>query len=141
MNNKFVFIKEIKSGTTRFQKPYPIITDQDNDTWHVFNQGVQLELNKAYVFGFSFNDKGFKDIEQITPVVNIWKQEALKEIASRNDIIRNYSIALGHALEYFSGTKPPLEEVFETAGQIYNFVDSKADAVMAEINKPIDKGI
>jgi hypothetical protein len=140
MQSKFVFVTEIHSDKTKTGKDYSYIFDQDKDRWNLFNN-EKIELRKGYVFRFEVNGE-FRNVREIEPVINIWKQEALKEVANRNDVIRNYSIAIGQAIQYFAieDKIPDKVQLFSFAWEIYDDVQSKTDKVMAEINKPIDKG-
>jgi hypothetical protein len=139
MSDKLVYVKELKQGRSdKTNSTWPEITDQDNEIWRLFRQQIQVELGKAYLITFSKNERGFNDIEKITPLVNIFKQEALKEIANRNDVIRNYSIAITQSVQYYStnGMLPDITKVFEVADTIFAQVNSVADKVMASIQTP-----
>jgi len=35
--DKLVFVKELRSGVTKNGKSYPIVCDQDNELWYIFN--------------------------------------------------------------------------------------------------------
>lgn len=137
--DKVIVIKELKSGVTKGDnpKPYPIAVDQDNEQWFIWNQTCPLDLNKCYLVTFRVNDKGYKDIEKIIPLVNIFKQKALVEVANRNDVKRDYSIAINQAIQILAieGKIPEMADVFSTAWLIYDNVNSITNKVMEEINK------
>ena len=137
MPDKLVFVKELKSGVTKGENPkqYPIIIDQDNEQWFIWTN-TKLELNKAYLITFHENERQFKDIDAIKPVVNVFHQKALAETANRNDYIRNYSIPLGYAKDLAVAGKiePTIKAMSEIAQDMYDWVQSRSDAEMARIN-------
>ncbi len=130
--DKLVFVKELKTGTTKDNTNYPIVIDQDNEKWNIFRQAIKLELNKAYLFSFVKNDRGFNDIQRIVPVFNIFKQEALKEVANKNDVIRNYSIAISYAINLAGSGQIGINDIFKWADDIYNALMEKADSLVPE---------
>lgn len=130
--DKFVFVKELKNGLTKFQKSYPIVVDQENEQWHIFINTPTLEIKKCYLFSFINNDKGFKDIQKITPLVNIFQQKALKEVANKNDLIRNISIATSYSISLVVGGKIPLDDLFVWADKIYDNTMLKADTLIPQ---------
>ena len=135
--DKLVFVKEIGSGTTRNGKQYPIIKDQDNDTWHYWGGEIcPVELHKSYLFTFKVNDAGYKDIEKISPLVNIFKQEALKEVASRNDIIRNLTVCLSYAKDMVIGKAIDMDIMYDMAFEMYQRINDKADELMPKVDEP-----
>ena len=128
--NKLVFCKELKTGQSeKSANTWPEILDQDGEIWRIFRQQVKPELNKAYLIAFHIKEKGFKDIDQITPVVNVFHQKALAETANRNDYIRNYSILLGYAKDLAVAGK-----IEPTIKAMYDWVQSRADAEMERLN-------
>ena len=128
MDNKLVLAKELKTGTTSKGKEYLQFFDQDGQQWNFF-QGEKFEQNKAYLFGYEL-ENGFNNVKQISPVVNLFKQKALKEIANRNDIIRNYSVCLSYAKDLVVGGKIELGEIFAKADELYKAFQDKADKDM-----------
>lgn len=134
--DKLVFAKIIEKPTDRNGKVYLKITDQDNEIWYLFQYTIMPEINKAYLFNFEKDDKGYPRVSKITPVVNIFKQEALKSIANRNDIIRNYSIAVTQAIQVLAigDSVPEPEKLFDWAEKIYNKVEEKADSLTPKEN-------
>jgi hypothetical protein len=135
--DKLVFAKIIEKPTDRNGKVYLKITDQDNEIWYLFQYTIMPEINKAYLFNFEKDDKGYPRVSKIIPVVNIFKQEALKSIANRNDIIRNYSIAMTQAIQVLAilqNCLPEPEKLFNWAEKIYNNVEEKADSLMPKEN-------
>ena len=133
MQDKFVYVKELKSGLTRTNKVYPIIIDQDNEQWNIWNQDVNnILINSCYLFSFIINDRGFKDIEKITPLVNIFQQKALKEVASRNDIIRNLTVCLSYSKDMVVGGVLELDKIYDMTNQMYQFITDKVDSLMPQ---------
>jgi hypothetical protein len=63
--------------------------------------------------------------------------------AIRKEIICNYSIAIGQAIEYYAkcDDQPGLGRLFGLATAIYTQVNKVADEAIAEINKPPDKEV
>jgi hypothetical protein len=137
MPDKFVFVKELKTGRSeKTNSTWPEITDQDNEIWRLFRQQIQIELNKSYLITFTTNEKGFKDIEKITPLVNIFKQEALKEIASRNDIQRTYLTCLSYSKDLCAAGVTKFEGILDDTQWFYDWIDKSVNAEMAEIQTP-----
>lgn len=133
--DKLVFVKELKSGLTKNQKVYPIVVDQDNESWHIFNQDASnIQVNSSYLFTFEFNDKGFKDIQNITPLVNIFHQKALKEVASRNDVVRNLTVCLSYAKDLVIADKVTMTEspndIYSVAWEMYEWLQQTADKIL-----------
>jgi hypothetical protein len=129
--DKFVQVKEIKSGLTKGQKVYPIAIDQDNEQWHIFNQDANsLRANTSYLFSYEINDKGFKDLLKVTPLTNVFHQRALKEIASRNDIVRNLGMMLSYAKDLVIADKIPLDQMYSQAYLMYDWVQQDADKLI-----------
>ncbi len=138
--DKLVFVKELKSGTTKNGKPYPIVCDQDNELWNIWNP-INLEVNKAYLFTFHVNDKNFKDIDNVTPLVNIFQQKALKEVANKNDIKRDLSVALSYAKDLLIAHEvPDKTAMFSIAYEIYDWMNTTAESLMPK-EIPVDKGL
>lgn len=134
--DKLVFVKELRSGITKTQKTYPLVLDQDNEQWHIFNAAANdLRVNASYLFSFEINEKGFKDIQSIKPLVNVFHQKALKEVASRNDLTRNISVATSYAISLVNGGNIPLDDVFLWADKIYDYNAQKLDILMP-VEKP-----
>lgn len=133
MQFEFVLVKELKFATTKnTNKQYPVIVDQAGNIWRLFN-GEQVELNKAYTFGYDLSeDKQFKNVKQIIPLANVFKIQALKEVANKNDIIRNYSIAITQSIQIFAiGQKmPTTDELFRLSTSIYDHIEKFVDGKM-----------
>ena len=137
--DKLVFVKELQSGLTKNQKVYPVIVDQDNDKWYIFNQEVNsLHLQGSYLFTFEINDKGFKDIKKITPLVNIFQQKALKEVANKNDIIRNLTVCLSYSKDLVIGGKMELADLYLKAYEMYDWLNENADKLMPPSGNPFE---
>ena len=135
--DKLVFVKELSSGTTKGGKSYPVVTDQDNEKWNIWLDGANLELQKSYLFTFVLNDKGFKDIQKITPVINIFHQKALKEVASRNDIVRNLTVCLSYAKDMFIAGVIGKEMIFDEAMEMYQWINKEADSLMPKTDENV----
>jgi hypothetical protein len=127
--DKLVFVKELRSGVTRNAKPYPIVIDQDNEQWNIWND-VNLLINGSYLFSFVINDKGYKDIKKITPLVNVFKQKALKEVANKNDITKNLTVCLSYSKDLVIGEKLQLGEIYIKAQEMYDWLTKTADNIM-----------
>ena len=133
--DKFVFVKELKSGLTKGQKVYPIIVDQDNEQWHIFNQDTNaLRTNTSYLFTYEINDKGFKDLLKITPLTNVFHQKALREVASRNDYVRNLGMMLSYAKDMVNAGTLEMPQLFEKATEMYSWVNNEADRLMPKVD-------
>ena len=127
--DKLVFVKELRSGVTKTQKPYPIVIDQDNEQWNIWND-VNLLISGSYLFTFVINDKGYKDIKKITPLVNVFKQKALKEVANKNDITKNLTVCLSYSKDLVIGGKIELVDLYLKAYEMYDWLTQSADKIM-----------
>ena len=127
--DKLVFVKELRSGVTKTQKPYPIVIDQDNEQWNIWND-VNLLISGSYLFTFVINDKGYKDIKKITPLVNVFKQKALKEVANKNDITKNLTVCLSYSKDLVIGEKIQPNEIYAMAQQMYDWLTKTTDTIM-----------
>jgi hypothetical protein len=137
MPDKLIFVKAIEQGIDRKQKPYLKTTDQDNVIWYLFNQDARVEVNKAYLFTFATNDKGFTDIQKITPGVRIFHQKALKEVTNKNDIWRNFSVSFSYAKDLVVGNQIKLDDIFAWSDKIYEYLQTKTDKIFeAKPNEP-----
>jgi hypothetical protein len=45
---KYISVVEIKSATTKTNKTYPYIIDQDGERWNLFDCPIKPEVNKGY---------------------------------------------------------------------------------------------
>jgi hypothetical protein len=133
---KFIFVKAIEKPNDKFGKPYLKITDHENSSWSFFRSDFKPELNKCYEFTYELNANGFPDVSKITPLVNLFQIQALKDTANRNDILRNYFMCLSYAKDIYIAKNQPLEMsvMFDLATQMYDWVNSKSDEAMAKIN-------
>ncbi len=134
MPDKLVFIKTLTTETKGSNSWLKVI-DQDNVSWNIFSKDTKLEYNKAYLFTYFMNEKGFDNVSKITPVTNIFHQKALKEVANRNDVVRNYSVAFSYAKDLSVADKIKLEEIFDWSDKIYNYFQEKADKILG-VEKP-----
>jgi hypothetical protein len=119
MPDKFIFVKEIKTQTKN-NRSWRQAVSQDGETWQIFLDNP-LEVNKCYVFSYEKDtDKGWNNLTKISPLVNIFQQKALKEVANRNDILRNFSVAFAYSKDLVVADKIPLDKIFIYADQIYD---------------------
>ena len=137
--DKLVFVKELSSGLTKTNSTYPVVKDQDNERWNIFNQNINdLHIQGSYLFTFEINEKGFKDIKKITPLTNLFQQKALKEVSSKNDIIRNLTVCLSYSKDLVIGGKQDLGEIYLMAFQMYNWLNENADKLMPQSENPFE---
>lgn len=131
MQFEFVLVKELRSGQIKdTNKTYPIVVDQAGNFWRLFDN-QQVELSKAYTFGYEFSDdKRFKNVRKIIPLSNIFQQKALKEVANRNDILRELGICTSYAIELVKTDKIKLDELFTWSDKLYDYITQKADKLM-----------
>jgi hypothetical protein len=130
--DKVILVKELKSNQTKGDNPktYPVIYDQDGDQWHIFNPSCQMELNKVFLMTYKLNEKGFKDIEKITPLVNLFKTKALKEVANRNDLKRDLFMSLSYSKDLLIADKIKPDEIFTKADEIFAWINTQTDKNM-----------
>ena len=138
--DKLIFVKELTSGLTKNQAVYPIVKDQDNERWNLFN-GVNINdihIQGSYLFTFEINEKGFKDIKKITPLVNLFQQKALKEVSNKNDIIRNLTVCLSYSKDLVIAERLQVENIYTNALTMYNWLNENADKLMPQSENPFE---
>ena len=129
MQAKFVFITELKSDKTKTGKDYWYALDQDKQRWNFFN-GEKVELQKGYVFDYEMSGD-FMNVKVIKPVVNIFQQKALKDLANINDIKRELQVCLSYSKDITIATqKFDKVEMFSLAYEMYDWLNSTADKLM-----------
>lgn len=128
--DKYVFVKTLEQPFDKNNKPYTRILDQDGQSWAFFRQEIQFQIGKSYLFTYSLNEKGFPTVEKITPLVNIFVQQALKEVANKNDIKRDLFMSCSYAKDMVCAGKLEATEMFATAESIYNWTNKMADSLM-----------
>lgn len=133
--DKLVFVKELRSPTTKSGSTYTQILDQDNKTWNLFKDFGFIELQKSYLVNFEMNDKGFEDVKKITPLVNVFQQKALKEIASRNDIVRNLSTCVSYSKDMVIGGVLEMSALYDKAMEMNNWIQKNADELMPKLEE------
>lgn len=138
MPNKLVFAKELKSETTSTGKAYKSIIDQDVEKWPLWNP-VEIQVGKAYLIEFHTNEKGFKDIDRITPVINIFQEKALRDVANKSDYKRDLFMSLSYAKDLMvAGKLPDKVALFSMAYEIYDWVNSTANELMPKENGNVE---
>jgi hypothetical protein len=138
--DKLVFVKELTSGLTKNQAVYPIVKDQDNERWYLFN-GVNINdihIQGSYLFTFEINEKGFKDIKKITPLTNLFQQKALKEVSNKNDIVRNLTVCLSYSKDLVIAGKIDFGVLYPEAFEMYNWLNENADKLMPQSENPFE---
>jgi len=137
MQYEYVFVKELKVGETKqTKKTYPVVVSQSGEIWRLFNN-EHVELNRPYTFGYEKSEDGqYKNIKEVIPLQNVWKQEALKELSSKSDITRNVSITITQAIQVYEqkGSGYTMNDLFSIADQIYTYVTEKTDKEYDKIN-------
>jgi len=135
--NKLVYIAELKTGRSdKSTTPWTQCVDQNGDTWNLFHTNVKIEHQKTYLFTYHINEKGYKEIEKITPVVNLFVQKAMQEVASKNDIKHDLYISVSYAKDMVVGGVLEPQSMFIKAKEIYEFVNSESDKIMSQIQTP-----
>jgi len=132
MQSKFVLITEVKTDKTRQGKDYAYILDQDKIRWNLFN-GERVEINKGYVFRFEQNGE-YQNVKEIEPVINILKQEAMKDLANRNDIIRLLQFCLSTTKDLVVAGKLEYVNITNISEELYKWINDKADSLMPKEN-------
>lgn len=127
--NKAVFVKEIHQAFDKNNAAYTWILDQDNSRWNLFRIKATLEVNKGYVFVYETEGQ-FQNVKEIMPLVNIFKQQALKEVASRNDIKRDLFMSVSYAKDLCVAGQVQKAELFAMAETIYTWVTEKTTELM-----------
>lgn len=134
---EYVLVKELKSGTDKNQKQYPIVISGIGERWNLFHN-EKVELNKSYAFGYTMSENGqYKNVVSIIPLAKIAVQEALKEVSSKFDLMRNIGIATGYAKDLAVAKIIEVEKMFEWADNIYGYTSKKCDVEYDKINNAI----
>ena len=134
--DKLVYVKEIRAGNKN-GKSWPIVVDQDGTYWPIFAPLPVPQVGKCYLFTFKHNaERGWNELELIKPLVNVFQQKALKEVANRNDFVRMYSMAFSYSKDLASSGKIELTEMFDWSDKIYGYFQERADKEMAKLEKP-----
>jgi len=132
---KYVIIKEIKSGTTKNGSTYPWILDQEGIRWNLFPPLPQVTINKAYAFHFEQNGE-FCNVKKIEPIINIFKAEVLKELASKNELQKQISICLSYATSLSANGIIEPDKILEWSDKFYDYSTQKCDSEYEKINNP-----
>jgi len=133
--DKLVYIKELRQAS-KGDNHWTIVVDQDNIYWPIFQPFTVPAIGKCYLFTFERNaEKNWNDLKKITPIVNIFQQKAVKEVANRNDYKRDFSIATSYSIQLVTAGKIPLESLFEWADKIYSRFQEKADEEMTKLEE------
>jgi len=132
--NKLVYVAELKTGRSdKSTTPWTQCVDQNGEVWNLFHTKIKVEHQKSYLFTFHINEKGYKEIENITPVVNLFVQKAIQEVASRNDIKHDLFISVSYAKDMVVGGVLEPQNMLSKSIEIYDFINSEADKIMASI--------
>lgn len=125
--DKLVYVKTAEAMQGKSAK-YLKVTDQDGQAWNIFEQTPVPQIGKCYLFSFEKNGE-WNNLTKITPLVNIFQQKALKEVANRNDVWRNYSICFSYVKDLVESGQLEfnLDEMFAIAEKIYDKFQKKAD--------------
>ena len=136
MPSEAVLIKELRIEQDKNKRAYTVVIDGYNNRWNLFNPPISMkpELNKAYVFRYETSGE-YKNVKTIEPLANVFKQQALKEIANKNDVTKNYSIATSYAVQLVASGKVATDELFTWADKIYEAIAEKANkSLIEEVN-------
>jgi hypothetical protein len=131
--DKFVYIKSAETMQGKSAK-YLKVLDQDGVAWNIFEQTPIPQIGKTYIFSFEKNGE-WNNITGIKPLVNVFQQKAVKEVANRNDFKRDFSIAVSYSIQLVAADKIPLDKLFVYADQIYDAFQEKADQGMAKLEE------
>jgi hypothetical protein len=136
MPAKFVFVTELHSDKTKNGKDYIYLLDQDKTRWNLFN-GEKVELNKGCVFDFEVKGE-YQNVTVIKPVVNIFKQEVMKEIADLNSIKRDIIVCISYVKDLIVADKIPLVEWDAQSEKIYRYMlnFSQGEYDKTQVEKP-----
>ncbi len=134
--DKVIYVKKLEKPLDRNQKEYLKVSDQNNEDWNLFRYAVMPEVGKCYLFTYEKDDKGYKTVSKITPLVNVFKQEAVKELANKNDILREWGIVTSYAVQLAVADKIKPDDILIWAERIYEFIQTKAEEYYARTNTP-----
>ncbi len=129
--DKVIYVREVRTQEKN-GRHWLQVSDQDAVNWNIFLEGATLLPDKAYLFTYRIGSKGFTDITKITPLENIFKEQVVREVSSKNEIIRSYSMAIAYSKDLVVADKIQLDDMFTWADKIYNSFQSKADSIIGE---------
>lgn len=132
--DKLVFVKELKTPNDKNGKPYTQVIDQNRQTFNFF-KGEKFDLGKAYLFTFTLNDRGYPEVTETKAVVNIMYEKALKEVASRNDIVRNLSTCVSYSKDMVIGGVLEMSALYDKAMEMNNWIQKNADELMPKLEE------
>ena len=127
---KYVVIREVKSATMKSGEAYPFCLDQENVRWNLFRPLPHVEVNHAYAFYYE-SDGQYQNVKRIEPVVNIFKAQALKDTANRNDYKKDLFMSLSYAKDLLIAHEvPDKTAMFSLAYEIYEWINQTTDKLM-----------
>jgi hypothetical protein len=136
MPQEAILVKELKTEEDKNKRPFQVVIDGYNQVWRLFNPPIsrKLELNKAYLFKYELSSDGqFKNVKVIEDLANTFQQKALRELANKSEIVRNYSVATSYAVNMACNGIIEPDKIFEWANKIYTETQNKADEEMSKI--------
>jgi hypothetical protein len=125
---KAVVIQELKVGTSK-NGEYQIAYDQTHTRWNIFSPMPKVDLNKSYAFHYEVEGE-YSNLKKIEPILDLFKREALKEVASRNDYKRDIFMSVSYAKDLLIAGKIEPKELFTFADKIYTEVNKMVDKYM-----------
>lgn len=133
MESYFVLIKEITPAKTAKGAEYLQLVDGMGEKWNYFQPyPMKLEVGKGYVFRTEQNGQ-YKNIREVEPLANVFKLQALKELANKSDYKRDLFMSLSYAKDLaIAGKISPADNtgLFSMAWQMYEWVNQTAEKLM-----------
>ncbi len=128
--DKVVFVKKLEKPNDRTGKPYLKITDQNNQEWSLFRYTIEPQLSKVYLFTFEKNSKGYNEVSEIRPLVNIFEEKAVKKMADINDIKRELGICLSYSVSMVNNGILEMGQLFSKTDEMYGYLNTTAENLM-----------
>lgn len=126
---KFVFVKEIHDAKTAKGSAYYYFLDHENVRWNIFPEKIRerLEPKKGYIIEFEKLGE-FNNLITIRPAINKLLEQAGKELANKNDIIRNFTVCMSYSKDLAVAQLIKLDEIENWANKFYKSIMDKANS-------------
>lgn len=128
-----VLITELRNDKDKNQRPYLVVIDGYKERWNLFGEFAKadLKVGKAYLFRYERNGE-FRNLTSIEPLDRIFVQQALKEVANKNDIMREFTMLVAYSKDLVTAGKIELPDLLPTAKNLYQDINNFVEAEYAK---------
>lgn len=143
MEQDAIVIKEIKNEVDKNKRPYLSVVDGYNNRWYLFGElaKINFDAKKAYLFKYEVNGE-YKQVRSVELLSNVFKVQALKELASKSEIKKDLFMSVSYAKDMVVGGVLEPQSMMQKAKEIYDFINIESDKIMEALqttNTPIKK--